>query len=489
MADLGSRHSNGSHQTGIGRMSSAALLAVVALAPLPFGSVEPLWLSIWIVLLAVALGLASFRRLKPVHLALLAPMLLASLVFATVVVAQSGVIGSLLPDYPLFERASALLGEALQDPVATATREPPWRAMGLPLATLLALLGGFVIGTDRDLALRLVRVVAWASLAYALYGLAMMILDPRLLLWREKVAYVGRLTGTFVNANTAATYFGMGTIIWAALLCAKLRRHLPDDDVDLKDVLLLGFSQLPRDITGTALATLVLFGATLATGSRAGSLFTIVAIGLVILLSFRARFALKGSSIAALAGLVAIGLALLELWGGTVSQRVQASGVIDYSRLDIFQSTLNIIADHPWWGSGLGTFSTVFPAYRSGQWVVGVVDRAHNTPLEVAAELGLPVAGLLVLAALATWALILRGALTRQRDRKLPIIGTAVGVAVFLHALVDFHLQIPGFALPFWALLGATLAQSISSRSGTSRTSSQRPMQASTASASDTAPA
>jgi O-antigen ligase len=462
MEDLGSRQASMSRPTVLHRASRAVLLAVVALAPLPFGSVEPLWLSIWMVLLAVALGLADFRRLRPVHLALLAPLLAAALVYGTVVALQSGAIPGLLPDYPLHARAAALLGGALLDPVATATREPAWHALGPALATLLALLAGFVAGSDRDLAVRLVRVVAWACLAYAVFGLAMMIIDPRLLLWREKMFYLGRLTGTFVNANTAATYFGMGTAIWTALLCASLRRHLPEDDADLKDVLRLGFSQMPREIMGAALAALVLLGATLATGSRAGSLFTVVAVCLVVLLSFRDRLTMSGTSLVAVAGAAVVGLGLIEIWGGTFGQRVQAGGVVDYSRVDIFRSGWAMVADHPWWGTGLGTFEMVFPAYRSDQSVAGIVDRAHNTPLEVAAELGLPVAGAVVLAALVTLALIFRGALTRRRNRKLPILGVAVGTLAFLHALVDFHLQIPGFAIPFWAVTGAALAQSVS---------------------------
>ena len=53
-----------------------------------------------------------------------------------------------------------------------------------------------------------------------------------------------------------------------------------------------------------------------------------------------------------------------------------------------------MIADHPWFGTGLGTFVWSFPAYRSANislW--GVWDLAHSTPLELAADLGLPLAG------------------------------------------------------------------------------------------------
>jgi O-antigen ligase len=450
-------------QAVVFRFSRAALYISVALAPLPFGSVEPLWLSIWIVLLALALALADHRRLRPVHLALLAPMLIAALVYGGVVALQSAAIPGLLPDYPLYARIQPLLGGALREAVPTATREAPFWAIGPAVAALLAFLAGFVNGTDREAAARLMRVVAWAALAYAVYGVLMMVVDPRALLWREKIAYVGRLTGPFVNANTAATFFGMGTVIWAALLSARVRSHLPDDAGDFKDALKLGLSRLPQELIGLAIAFLITFCALLATGSRAGSLVTVVAVGLVIALSFRKELSTSFVSLSAVAGVGAVGLLLLELLGGGLGQRIQDAGLVDLSRLDIYRASLAIVSDFPWWGTGLGTFAEVFPAYRSGDWIWGVLDRAHNTVLEVAVELGIPVASTLALAALVTLACIFRGALTRHRDRALPIIGAGVGTLAFLHSTVDFHLQTPGFALPFWAVLGAALAQSVSS--------------------------
>ena len=236
------------------RLSHAALYTVVALAPLPFGSNEPLWLAMWVVLLAVSLAFADYRHLRPSHLALLAPMLVAAAVYGLVVALQSAALPGLLPDYPLHERAAALLGEPRLAPVPTATRDLPWLAIGPAVAAFMAFLAGFVAATDRDCAIRLMKMMAVASLAYAIYGLLMMIIDPHMLLWRERPAYSGRMTGTFVNPNTAATYFGMGAVIWAALLCVRLRHHLPEDRADLKDVLRLGFSRMPREITQPTLA-------------------------------------------------------------------------------------------------------------------------------------------------------------------------------------------------------------------------------------------
>ena len=41
------------------------------------------------------------------------------------------------------------------------------------------------------------------------------------------------------------------------------------------------------------------------------------------------------------------------------------TGLVDHTRLSLFRSTLRMIADRPWFGTGLGTFNLAFPAYRS----------------------------------------------------------------------------------------------------------------------------
>ena len=40
--------------------------------------------------------------------------------------------------------------------------------------------------------------------------------------------------------------------------------------------------------------------------------------------------------------------------------------LVEQGRLEAYRSSLRIIADYPWFGTGLGTFTAIFPAYRSG---------------------------------------------------------------------------------------------------------------------------
>jgi O-antigen ligase len=121
-----------------------------------------------------------------------------------------------------------------------------------------------------------------------------------------------------------------------------------------------------------------------------------------------------------------------------------------------------MIADHPWFGTGQGTFAYAFPAYRSpniSMW--GVWDIAHNTLLEVASDMGIPIATLVVIAWLVVFAVLIRGALVRRRDLVIPVAALAVAILAVLHSLIDFTLQIPGYAIVAMALIGAGLAQSL----------------------------
>ena len=66
---------------------------------------------------------------------------------------------------------------------------------------------------------------------------------------------------------------------------------------------------------------------------------------------------------------------------------------------ETYKATLRMIADHPWFGTGLGTFAEAFPAYRSADTSMwGTWDMAHNTLLEIATEMGLPIAALVIVA-------------------------------------------------------------------------------------------
>ena len=79
---------------------------------------------------------------------------------------------------------------------------------------------------------------------------------------------------------------------------------------------------------------------------------------------------------------------LQVMWAG-VSGRFDLQGRADEGCLETYRSALRMIGDHPWFGTGLGTFVWSFPAYRSanvsmwGIYGIGRTARSLSWPLSL----------------------------------------------------------------------------------------------------------
>ena len=365
--------------------------------------------------------------------------------------------------HPLWHEAAEALGIPIAPSVSIA-RNQPFFALGAPLANMLAVICSFIVCIDRDRARQLILVIAWSGVAYAVYGIAAYLIDPTHILWREKVAYRDVLTSTFVNRNTAAVYFGSCAVLWLLILSQQLRRRLPSGPIHWRSVPRWLLSEMPRPIVLSFAMLLLCLAAMLMTNSRAGIVLSLMALVFAFVGFFYRDLPRRGGIAAALVigGLIA--LLLLQILGGNVSGRFDAQGLSDEGRFETYRSTLRMIADHPWFGTGLGTFVWSFPAYRSANvsmW--GVWDIAHSTPLELASDLGLPLAGLIVLAWLIVLSVLIRGVRTRRRDLIVPVGALAVAILGLTHSVIDFSLQIPGLchcSIRFsWRRLGAVISK------------------------------
>jgi len=368
------------------------------------------------------------------------------------------------PD-PLWAQASEALGRPLV-PSVSIVRGEPFYALGAPLAALLALTLGLVVGTDRVQARRAILVMAWSGAAYAIYGVLSLLFEPTMLLWREKTAYVGSLTATFINRNTAATYLGSAAAVWLILLMEAVRGRLPRGPIVWAEAPHYLTRDLPPVIAVRFVAFFVCLAALFLTNSRGGVIVSLVMLVIAVAVFFRRDLPRGKGLILALIVAGAAALVLLQLMGGNIGYRIDVQGLSDAGRLAAYRSTLHIIADHPWFGTGLGTFASVFPAYRSGDismW--GVWDRAHSTPLEFAAELGLPLTAVVASGWLVAIIVLLRATSGSRRAAIIPLAALAVSMIALLHSLIDFSLQLTGYAIVVFALLGVGLAQSFNGES------------------------
>ena len=200
--------------------------------------------------------------------------------------------------------------------------------------------------------------------------------------------------------------------------------------------------------------------------SRAGTLATAVGLCALGALTLKTR---KSTSVGQRGAIIVFGAVLVGVvvlaFGDTVAGKITQLGVRDNSRIAVYTIIVRSILDAPLLGYGYGTFADVFPMFRDqsvstfGRWEMG-----HNTYLEMFQGLGLLFGSMLLVSIVLLALRCVKGALTRQEDEMIPCIAAGVAVLVGVHSLVDFSLQIQAIGITFMAVLGAGVAQAVSSR-------------------------
>jgi O-antigen ligase len=210
-----------------------------------------------------------------------------------------------------------------------------------------------------------------------------------------------------------------------------------------------------------ALALLLMFAVVL-TSSRSG------VVGAVLL-------ALWGALDRRLSGRARIALLLAPLvyallWAGAAAlahasehaflgeKRFSGGGDISSSRFGIWANTLALIRAHPWVGVGFGEFNFAWTLTPFPSRPVAFFDHAHNLPLHLVAELGVPLAALVL--ALLGWALWCAWQAGRpETDPPSTHLRAAfvMVLMVLLHSLLEYPLWYAYFLLPAAFVLGLGL--------------------------------
>lgn len=152
----------------------------------------------------------------------------------------------------------------------------------------------------------------------------------------------------------------------------------------------------------------------------------------------------------------AIAWLLPQLAGSGVDsmvQRLSAGAPVGHSRLILWSNVLTLIAERPWTGWGWGELSfahymhsALYPRAR----FVEILDNAHNLPLHLAVELGIPAATLICGGFV--W-LVVGAKPWRERDPFRLMTWGLLGVIV-LHSLLEYPLWYGPFQLVFGLCLG-----------------------------------
>ena len=310
-------------------------------------------------------------------------------------------------------------------------------ALGLLAATAVVVAAGAGARARAD-APDLFAAFCWAWLVAGLFNVAIAVVQvflPELADgdWIARSGTVGRAVGNLRQPNHLSSL-----LLWAAIATVAL--------VDLR--------RLGRRAGAVVLAALVF--AVVLTASRTGLLSVLLLAlwgGVDRRLERPARLLLLAAPfVYALCwlGLAQWAAASQHAFGG--SARL-AETDISGSRFGIWANTLELIRHQPWTGVGFGEFNLAWTLTPFPGRPVAFFDHTHNLPLQLAVELGLPLAG--VVMALLLWAL---GRGMRNAWRADGALGTAQRAAmamvlmIGLHSLLEYPLWYSYFLLPAaWA--------------------------------------
>ena len=310
--------------------------------------------------------------------------------------------------------------------------------LGLLLATAVLVAGGVAVGGETG-AVETFAIFCWAWLwAGVLNTLvaAVQVFTPELAdgNWIAASGIVGRAVGNLRQPNHLSSL-----LLWSCIGA----------------VALLELRRLTR--WQATLATTAFIFAVVLTASRTG-LVSVALLGLwglldrklsrparLLLLSTPLIYALCWWGMAQWAALAE------HSFGGTA--RLNESD-ISGSRFGIWKNTWALILAHPWWGVGFGEFNLAWTLTPFPGRPTAFFDHTHNLPLQLAVELGLPLAALVL--GLLLWAMARAGISAWQSESDTGSAKRCAWMMVLmigLHSLLEYPLWYAYFLLPTaWAL-------------------------------------
>lgn len=441
--------------SGLERFLFADLMAMMMLAVVAFGTVEPWSLLIFqlnALLAAVALAVwqlidsgFDWRRLRfslPLWL-LLGLALLQLLPLGGSPGLAGGDAGETLPP----ELRIPPLPTISADP--QATREAAVKLLSLAICFTVALL------TTRTTARRrlAMRLLSAFGLAISILAIVQRLTWNGRLYWFRTVSPNVAPFGPYGNYNHFA---GLIELLFPlALARLLLGRCEAEERVFLAFATIMmivaGIFSLSRGGMLAITLQLLLFGLLLAIGRRRWdpspltmrSLLTpVLVLAVVLVLTLWIGYE-----------------PLLRRLGTTAQGDAERSLV---TRVDYWRSAWQIFRDHPVAGVGLGAFPAVYPRYGSSSARHERLEQAHNDYLQLLTDTGL-LGGAVALTALA---LLIRQLRRQWRhverlrsDDRAALAAAAIAIAgILLHSFVDFNLQIAANALLFSFVVSLAIA-------------------------------
>lgn len=448
------------------------LIIILALAPLPFGSATVFWQS---VLAASSLVLAAAAIITERRAVAWPPNGQRAIGWAAGLFGLTliwSVFQGLVPGFgahPAWTQVEQTLG----GPVAGTISLDPFASLSdaVSLAGIGAIfLVSLLVAQNARHARLLINAIAITVAAYAVYGIVVYVSGNSSVAWADKRHYLESLTSTFVNRNSFGVFAGLGALCATAIFANSIS-SITGSDLSSRDRFRLLIEGMASRMWIWVVVALACIMALFLTGSRAATAATALSLLFFIVIYLSARKAgARTTTIIILAGFVGA-LVLLNLSGEFLLFRLDdkfSDGL--GSRADIYANALVTLRDHLWLGAGYGAFGDAYAIYGSGDGAFSKrVEFAHNVYIEMAIELGLPMAIAFFTSVGLVIFVCIRGIITRRRDRLYAILAVAATILVGVQGIVDFGIQTPAIATLYASLLGIGVAQSVSSRSTSRR--------------------
>ncbi len=273
--------------------------------------------------------------------------------------------------------------------------------------------------------------------------------------------------GSFLNRNHFAGYLEMCLSMGLGVLIASLTGEVSHT---WKQFFRNTIAWLLSRKMQLRLALAVMVIALVLSRSRMGNIAffasMLVTGGIGFLLSKRA----PRSMVMLLATLVVIDIFIVGAYFGVgrVIERIEQTR-IETERREAVRA-VEVCKDFPVFGSGLGSFHMVFPRYSGADLPVRYT-HAHNDYVEFACETGIVGFALLGLLVLMSFIAALRAQFVRHDPllRGISFGSMMAIIALMIHSLVDFNLQIPANALAFMLVLAFGWISLYHDREGHSR--------------------
>ena len=446
-----------------GTILTVGLILVLALAPLPMGSVYPWAWSVLVLASGALLVVAAIYNLiePPASSAVASlriPLVLAATVAAWICFQQMPVT---LHDWnaTLWDQAASALGEPVTRSISVVRERSLGHLLRLLCYTSVFLAAWTVARHSRGAAI-LLQGISCIGVAYSLYGLLVYFAGNRTILWYPKWAYQYDLTGSFVNRNSFATFLGLGLLSTLGLLAQILRERV--DGPSWRVLMRSSLEAIFRHGAWVVLFIAITSSALLLTHSRGGTVAAMLGAMAMVVAIFAAP-SLRGPWQWPIAGLIGAGaIVMIVVAGSGLLARVSESASELAGRTEIYQGTLAAIKDHPILGTGLGSFEFVYPPYQP-QSETRLIEYAHNEYLQNMLELGIPAALLFYIALGILVSRCFIGAVRRRRNAIYPAVAVGASALVIAHSMVDFSTQMPAVSATFAALVGMGVAQSVGS--------------------------